>query len=320
MLATMGRFTRAMMRRGPLADNPIEALLDAAASERTSGIIELHTRIEGAVYLAEGEIYLAEVEGQPPLEERLVAAGVLTRSQVEAHTEPGDDGMYLALALDTDETIDEHAIGAYLLELTASTVARFVGVNEGEYELDPYGTHPDGILVSWSPAQVFDRVRALRAEAERLEVERAEAERIEAEQIEAGQAEAARLEAERLAAEQIEAERVEAERADQHAGGENESADVEVEPIVEATADGEALPAPPAGSPLDAVSMLVVTPDEPPKGLDPIQLRPIEWRIIVLAAEGTSLSDLARRLSLEGDLVRDLVADLCDRGLLATVG
>ena len=66
--------------------------------------------------------------------------------------------------------------------------------------------------------------------------------------------------------------------------------------------------------------MLVVTHDEPPAGVDSIELQPVEWRIVVLAAQGISLSDLAVRLGLDTDAVRELVDGLTARGLLAAVG
>ena len=48
------------MRRGPLADNPIDVLLAEAARERTNGVLKLHCNVDGLVYLVDGEIYLAE--------------------------------------------------------------------------------------------------------------------------------------------------------------------------------------------------------------------------------------------------------------------
>jgi len=203
-----------MMRRGPLADNPIEALLADAARERTNGVLELHCNVDGLVYLVDGEIYLAELDGQPPLDERLVAAGLLSEAQVREHGVPGEAGVYLARALDTDATIDEDAIDAYLLDATAATLARFIGVTEGEYELDPYGAHVAGVLSSWTLDTVLVRVEELREEAARLEAERAEAERIAAEEAAKAREEAERLEAERLAEVRREAERLEAERAE----------------------------------------------------------------------------------------------------------
>ena len=204
-----------MMRRGPLADNPIEALLDAAARERISGVIELHAATEGRVFLIEGEIYFAELSTSARLGDRLMEVGLLTSEQVARHTEAGDEEPYLALALDTDPSIDDQAVGAWLFDVTAAALARFVGASEGEYELDPYGTHPVGILASWTPDEVFERMQELRAEAERREAERLEAERVEAERVEAERVEAERLEAERLEAERLEAERLEAERLEQ---------------------------------------------------------------------------------------------------------
>jgi DNA-binding MarR family transcriptional regulator len=57
-----------------------------------------------------------------------------------------------------------------------------------------------------------------------------------------------------------------------------------------------------------------------PEGTDRIELTPIEWRVVVLAARGMSLADLARRLNADRDEVGGVVTELSARGLLATVG
>ncbi|HET8929091.1 MAG TPA: DUF4388 domain-containing protein [Acidimicrobiales bacterium] len=341
-----------MMRRGPLAGNPIESLLDAAADERANGVIELHSVAEGRVYLVEGEIYLADLVEQRPLEQLLLEAGLLTQAQIERHTEPGDDGPYLALALDTDATIDEHAIADWLLERTATTLARFVGVDQGEYELDPYASHSAGILASWTHREVLDRARVLRIEAEeRAEADRIEADRLDAErraEIERREA-AQRADAERTEAARLQAAREAADRGgvSERPGGPEQSGGAEGTPggpDVGSTdtvrtdpdptdaggpdvADPHADLPPPPDAPIDVppvhavdAQVLIVTSDAAPDGLDVIELSPLEWRVVVLAARGMSLTDLARRLDLGQDEVAGAVAALSDRGLLATVG
>jgi hypothetical protein len=322
-----------MMRRGPLADNPIETLLDAAARERIGGVIELHGPVEGQVYLVEGDVYLADLVERPPLERRLLEAGLLTEEQIARHTEPGDESPYLALALDTDATIDEHAISDWLFDLSAATLAQFIGVGDGEYELDPYGSHPAGILASWTAAEVFERARVLQLEHERrAEAERAEAERLEAER----KAEIERREAEQRAdAERARATQRDVESADDArpsttetaaaTGGGDAVAD-DAAPTADPTAadDTADLPPPPAAAaaahPSDESQVLIVTSDAVPDGVARIELTPIEWRVVVLAARGMSLGDLARRLDVDRDEVGAVVASLSGRGLLATVG
>ena len=392
-----------MMRRGPLADNPIESLLAEAASERTNGVLELHGNVDGLVYLVDGEIYLAELAGQSPLDDRLVAAGLLSEAQVREHGVPGEAGVYLARALDTDTTIDEDAIDAYLLDATAATLARFIGASEGEYELDPYGAHAAGVLSSWTLDTVLERVEELQQEAARLEAERLEEERIAAEKAAEERAEAERLEAERLAevrreAERLEAERAEAERvaAEERAEAERlaevqreaeraeaervdaervEAERLEAERLAAEQAEAAAreaaeqpqsgpdvdisnLPAPPqppseADRPVDepvppprsqpsadalvansvpldqrasgglgaiGAGVLLVVPDEPPEGIATIELSPIEWKVVVLAAQGDSLGGISARLDLDLDATRAVVDLLWCRGLVATIG
>ena len=356
-----------MMRRGPLADNPIESLLAEAASERTNGVLELHGNVDGLVYLVDGEIYLAELAGQSPLDDRLVAAGLLSEAQVREHGVPGEAGVYLARALDTDTTIDEDAIDAYLLDATAATLARFIGASEGEYELDPYGAHAAGVLSSWTLDTVLERVEELQQEAARLEAERLEEERIAAEKAAEERAEAERLaevqrEAERAEAERVDAERVEAERleAERLAAEQAEAAAREAAEQPQSGPDVviSNLPAPPqppseADRPVDepvppprsqpsadalvansvpldqrasgglgaiGAGVLLVVPDEPPEGLATIELSPIEWKVVVLAAQGDSLGGISARLDLDLDATRAVVDLLWCRGLVATIG
>jgi hypothetical protein len=379
-----------MMRRGPLSTYSVESLLSDASRERINGVLELTGDLPGRIYLVEGDIYYAERPEDAPLDERLVANGVLTQEQVDTHGVPGAEGLYLARALDTDLTIDEDAIDAYLLDATAATLSIYLEWDEGEFELDPYGTHPAGVLSSWKPDVVIERVQVLRAEeaerleaerleaerleaerleAERLEAERLEAERLEAERLEAERLEAERLEAERLAAEQAEAERVAAEKAEEErleaeqaeaerleaekaeaekaeaerlAAEEAEKAEAEKaeaeakEKAAEeaAAADG---PAPsylfdrlaaasvpladrkPGGLGELTPGTVIVLPEEPPEGMDRIELAGVEWRVLVRGGRGDTVGSIADRLELSLETVQAVVDGLWCRGLVATV-
>ena len=379
-----------MMRRGPLSTYSVESLLSDASRERINGVLELTGDLPGRIYLVEGDIYYAERPEDAPLDERLVANGVLTQEQVDTHGVPGAEGLYLARALDTDLTIDEDAIDAYLLDATAATLSIYLEWDEGEFELDPYGTHPAGVLSSWKPDVVIERVQVLRAEeaerleaerleaerleaerleAERLEAERLEAERLEAERLEAERLEAERLEAERLAAEQAEAERVAAEKAEEErleaeqaeaerleaekaeaekaeaerlAAEEAEKAEAEKaeaeakEKAAEeaAAADG---PAPsylfdrlaaasvpladrkPGGLGELTPGTVIVLPEEPPEGMDRIELAGVEWRVLVRGGRGDTVGSIADRLELTLETVQAVVDGLWCRGLVATV-
>jgi len=369
-----------MMRRGPLSTYSVEALLTDAARERINGVLELTGALPGRIFLVEGDIYYAERPEDLPLEQRLVANGVLTQDQVDTHGVAGADGLYLARALDTDLTIDEDAIDAYLLDATAATLSVYLEWDEGEFELDPYGTHPAGVLSSWKPDVVIERVHVLRAEeaerleAERLEAERLEAERIEAERIEAERLEAERIEAERLEAERLEAERIEAERlaaeqaeaerlaaeqaeaervAAEEAEAEAAAAEAAAAAAVAAaaeeaeatpTADADASATADADGPrpsylfdrLAAASVpladrkpgglgdltpgtVIVLPEEPPEGMDRVDLAGVEWRVIVRGGRGDTLGSIADRLDLSLETVQAVVDGLWCRGLVATV-
>ena len=359
-----------MMRRGPLSTYSVEALLTDAARERINGVLELTGALPGRIFLVEGDIYYAERPEDLPLEQRLVANGVLTQDQVDTPGVAGADGLYLARALDTDLTIDEDAIDAYLLDATAATLSVYLEWDEGEFELDPYGTHPAGVLSSWKPDVVIERVHVLRAEeaerleAERLEAERLEAERIEAERIEAERLEAERIEAERLEAERLEAERIEAERlaaeqaeaervAAEEAEAEAAAAEAAAAAAVAAaaeeaeatpTADADASATADADGPrpsylfdrLAAASVpladrkpgglgdltpgtVIVLPEEPPEGMDRVDLAGVEWRVIVRGGRGDTLGSIADRLDLSLETVQAVVDGLWCRGLVATV-
>lgn len=347
-----------MMRRGPLTDYPIETLLADAATERISGVLTLRAADEATVYLVDGDVYLAEVNGQPPLEVRLVNAGLLTQEQIDEHGVPGAEGVYLARALDTDVSIDEDAIDAYLMDISAATISRFLRVEEGEFELDPYGSHPAGVMSSWAPNDLLNHATELRAEAdlreakrleaERIAAEKAEAERLEAERIAAEKAEEERIaaeqaEAERLAAARAEAERLEAERVAEQAllaqerelaAQEQQAADAELPPppaVVDWPDDEEVAAAPSTtiathddhgtdGDGLDALAaVLVVVSEEPPAGTDQVALTALEWRVVIRAAQGDSLAAIARRLELDEASARAVIDGLRDRALIATM-
>lgn len=286
-----------MMRRGTLADTSIRSVLTEAASERTTAIIELHREEEGLVYFVDGEIYLADRPDAVRLQDRLVAAGLLTAEQMERHTEPGDTDAYLALALDTDATIDERAVGDWLYELTARTLADFETMTTGEYEVDPYGSHPIGILASWPVDELYERVDQLLAAP-----------------------------------------------GDDEPGAPTGGTDVGAtgtvpaggDPVSGAATDDAGVPGPgpdddatravgpetespssPAeGPPADGSSVLI-TPDTAPTDLASIELTPIEWRIVILAAQRVSQSDLVARLDVDEATAVGHIDELCRRGLLA---
>ncbi len=56
-----------MMRRGPLADYPIDTVLRSAARERLSGsIVTEGSDVDGTIYLASGQVFAAELAGTLP--------------------------------------------------------------------------------------------------------------------------------------------------------------------------------------------------------------------------------------------------------------
>ena len=66
--------------------------------------------------------------------------------------------------------------------------------------------------------------------------------------------------------------------------------------------------------------VLLVVPDEAPVELASIELSPIEWKVVVLAAQGDSLGGISARLELDLDATREVVDRLWCRGLMATIG
>ncbi len=325
-----------MMRRGPLKQFPVEQLIRDAGSERINGVLEIRSTIEGRIFLVEGDVYFADRPGDPPLEQRLVANEVFTQAQVDQHGQPGPDGVYLARALDTDASIDEVLLDEYLLDLTALTVSDFLGLTEGEYELDPYGTHPAGVLSSWSGSTVLERIGELHAEAERREQE--EADRLAAEEEDRRRraeeaAEAERLaaeEAERLAVEEAERERAEAERlaAEEEARlqAEREEADrLAAEELERRRLAEELAGGPPVaerdhgglGEPIAEGRLRI--PTRVPRTMERIELEPIEWQVLVRGAQGADISQIAEVLSVSADTLWVVVEQLWRRGLVGSV-
>lgn len=325
-----------MMRRGPLEQFPVAQLLEDAGSERITGVLELSSTIEGRIYLVEGDVYFADQPTDPPLEQRLVANGVFTQAQIDEHGQPGPGGVYLARALDTDLTIDEDLLDSYLLDVTAIAIAEFLPLSSGEYELDPYGNHPAGVLTSWSPGTVLARIAELQAEAERRlreeqdrlvaeeaerarrEAEEAEQARLaqeEAERAEREEAERARLEEERLAAEEAERLRREAEEAERRA-----AAEIEQQRLAEELAGGPPLDQRSAGGLGDPLPFgRLQVPTRSPRQIDKIELEPIEWQVLVRGAHGADVTHIAEALSVSVDTLWVVIEQLWQRGLVGSV-
>lgn len=325
-----------MMRRGPLAQFPIEQLLEDAGKERVTGVLEISSTLQGRIYLVEGDVYFADQPTDPPLEQRLIANGIFTQAQVDEHGQPGPGGVYLARALDTDLTIDEDLLDSYLLDVTAISVAEFLPLNSGEYELDPYGNHPAGVLTSWSPGTVLARIGELQSEAERRlrdeqdrlvaeeaerarwEAEEAEQARIaqeEAERAEREEAERARLEEERLAAEEAERVRREAEEAEHRA-----VAEVERQRLAEELAGGPPLDQRAAGGLGDPLPLgRIQVPIRTPRQIDKIELEPIEWQVLIRGSHGADITHIADALSVSVDTLWVVIEQLWQRGLVGSV-
>lgn len=304
-----------MMRRGLLAATTIRAVLDEAAAERITAVIEIHSDVEGLIYVVDGEVYLADLADADLLQDQLAAAGLLTAEQIERHTEPGDDQAYLALALDTDTTIDEVAVARWLFDSTARWLARFEGLLGGEYEVDPYGAHPAGILASWPIATIYERVQEIGRGATAALPDMAATSRTAADPVDPvddGAVPGAAAAPDTPPAPEPAAPAASASSS--------EPGSVPDPTVVPASSPqtGDTDEAADARRPADGA--LIVTPDTAPADMGTIVLSHAEWRVVVLAANGLSYADLVDRVGLDRSEVTGLVEGLCARGLLATIG
>ncbi len=64
---------------------------------------------------------------------------------------------------------------------------------------------------------------------------------------------------------------------------------------------------------------VIVLPEEPPEGMDRVDLAGVEWRVIVRGGRGDTLGNIADRLDLSLETVQAVVDGLWCRGLVATV-
>jgi len=62
-----------------------------------------------------------------------------------------------------------------------------------------------------------------------------------------------------------------------------------------------------------------VLPEEPPEGMDRIELAGVEWRVLVRGGRGDTVGSIADRLELSLETVQAVVDGLWCRGLVATV-
>lgn len=141
-----------MMRRGDLAEYPVDWVLREAGRDRVSGGIELHTERPAVVYLKDGLVYLVLRDGEhvDPIDEAL------------------DDRSYQAAVVAEEIRQRAHAVEvlAELLEVGG----------EGYYFHHPLNDHPLEGSWGWDPEELLAAVESARAPAPEDEPEAAEEE------------------------------------------------------------------------------------------------------------------------------------------------
>lgn len=119
------------MRRGDLAQYPLDGMLDDAARDRVSGAIELHTASPAVLFVHDGRIYMALRAGESP----------------PSVDEDLDDRQYQA-ALVAEEIRQR----AKVVEILGEQITQ---AGEGYYFHQPLIDHPLAGAWGWSPSDLY---------------------------------------------------------------------------------------------------------------------------------------------------------------------
>ena len=124
---------------------PIGGFVAQLAAERFTGQADVGTSPRAHLYAIEGRIYLAERDGDPPIQSRFVTMGVVSPDQLARGAVQVGDSVSLAQLFDSDPNIDRAALVGALEQTTAQTLGSLGTAPAGTVRLHPLRHHPSGI-------------------------------------------------------------------------------------------------------------------------------------------------------------------------------
>lgn len=125
--------------------DPIWGFVALVGSERFTGEAVIGPAPRAHLYAADGRIYYAEREGDPPVGQRLLADGAITALQLEQGTVEVGGGQSLARLFHRQPLIDRDAVELTLESATESLLESIADLAVGEVQVFPLRHHPSGI-------------------------------------------------------------------------------------------------------------------------------------------------------------------------------
>jgi hypothetical protein len=119
--------------------------LNAARERAFTGEIKFHTTPGIVAYVDGGSVYYAERIGEPPLGQRLLAAGVVTAQQLDRGVVRVGGAEHLGRLFDRDETVDRDSVMVVVEAATETLVTELAAGVVTSIEVSAYRHHQSGV-------------------------------------------------------------------------------------------------------------------------------------------------------------------------------
>jgi hypothetical protein len=124
---------------------PVWAVLDGAGARRFTGQVTLHLQPTVNAYFQDGELYLAERDGDPALAVRLVDYGVVSTTDLEAGTVRLGAVAHLGRLFDRVPTVDRDQVELALELITGELLGEIADHTVTDTTVASYRHHPSGV-------------------------------------------------------------------------------------------------------------------------------------------------------------------------------
>jgi hypothetical protein len=124
---------------------PVWAILDSAGARRFTGQVTLHLEPTVFTYFQDGEIYLAEREGDAPFAQRLIEYGVLSDTELEAGTVRLGGIQHLGRLFERVPSLNRDQVELALEVITSELVGEIADHTVLTTTIATYRHHPSGV-------------------------------------------------------------------------------------------------------------------------------------------------------------------------------
>ncbi|MBI4883020.1 MAG: hypothetical protein HY826_03090 [Actinobacteria bacterium] len=129
----------------PFSPCPAWRVIEAARNRSLTGELALPTNPPTNIYLANGEVYLAERTTDGTIGVRLLVEGVITREQMSRGSVMVSGVEHLGRMFERDESIDRHAVELCVELMTDDVLTSVSKETVGGYKMTLYRRHSSGI-------------------------------------------------------------------------------------------------------------------------------------------------------------------------------